>query len=190
MNVSKYATFSIEPKRTKNGKKLGRSYKEGENDKKLRDGFDSEGCFAYKIPDPVVMKGERVRGAARPFDTVVWLNNGTVIAYEAKYDDEPKGFGKAQLTDNQRIHLERVYKTGNKSYVVLFVKYKRHVNMLLWPWSYFRTLSKCIGVAEITRLLDEGHGYLARKTGKSLKATFPIGAFLNPPHQHLYGLSQ
>lgn len=184
MSWDKYANFSERPKLTKNGKKLGRSEQEGKYEKQLRKGFQLNNCPAYKIPDPTVVKGEPIKGGKRPFDTIVWLTNGTVIAFEAKYDHEPKGFGKAQLAEHQRDWLEKIYKTGNKSYVVLFVKYKGRVHMLVWPWSYFRTLSKCIGVAEITRLLDEGHSYL------SVGEAFPIGAFLDPPHQHLYGLSQ
>jgi len=189
MNVSKYATFSIEPKRTKSGKKLGRSQQERIYETQLREGLRLNKCVAYKIPDPIAEKSNdsapksKVKGGKRPFDTIVWLNNGTTIVYEAKYDHAPKGFGKAQLAEHQREWLEKIYKTGNKAYVVLFVKYKNRVHMLVWPWSYFRTLSKCIGVAEITRLLDDGHSYLSNDKA------FPIGAFLDPPHQHLYGLS-
>jgi len=171
---------------SRHGKKLGISGKEAKWEKVLLEGFDRAKHFPYKIPDAKIRSFHRgpVIEQKRPFDGVVWLKGGGAIAYEAKYNHEPTGFGHSQLKDHQIKNLERVYQTGNPAFVVLFVKYNHRVHMLVWPWSYFRGLTRCIGKDAIKALLDGGHSYL------SVNGAFPIGAFLDPPHRPLYGLTK
>lgn len=152
--------------------------KEGDYTTQLIKGFQRAGGWAYKIPDPVA-GGYHTN--PRPFDLIACVA-GTSIAVECKWQVEPKAFGEKQLAPHQVASLTRHRKAGGRAYVALFVKAGHRVSMLVWGIDEFlkpKTWGK-----PLIEELAKTQGYL------SVDGAFPIGAFLDPPHQHLYGLSQ
>lgn len=152
--------------------------KEGDYTTQLIKGFQRAGGWAYKIPDPVA--GGYATNP-RPFDLIACFE-GVSIAVECKWQAEPKAFGEKQLKPHQVASLTRHSKAGGRSYVALFVKAGHRVSMLVWGIDEFLK-PKTWGKSLIEELAAT-KGYL------SVDGAFPIGAFLDPPHQHLYGLSQ
>lgn len=152
--------------------------KEGDYTTQLIKGFQRAGGWAYKIPDPVA--GGYATNP-RPFDLIACLE-GVSIAVECKWQPEPKAFGAKQLADHQIQHLKYHEKAGGRSYVALFVKAGHRVSMLVWRIDEFLK-PKTWGKSLIEELAAT-KGYL------SVDGAFPVGPFLDPPRQHLYGLIQ
>lgn len=152
---------------------------EGHHTTELIKGFLKAKAYAHKIPDPV----GSFKTSPRPWDVTACVM-GQAIAIECKWLKAPKAFGISALRDVQVKNLAAWEKAGGRSYVVLFTKYNNRIHMLVWR---FKTLAERVGslsTKEVLSLLDGGHSYL------SVNGAFPIGAFLDPPHRPLYGLTE
>jgi penicillin-binding protein-related factor A (putative recombinase) len=160
------------------GKPKRKKGKEGDYTTYLIKGFQRAGGWSYKIPDPVA-GGYKTN--TRPFDIITCLD-GASLAVECKWQAEPKAFGAKQLADHQIESLKRHEKAGGRSYVALFVKAGHRVSMLVWRINEFLK-QKTWGKSVIEELA-------ATKGYQSKDGAFPIGAFQDPPHQHLYGFTE
>lgn len=162
------------------GKPKRKKGKEGDYTTYLIKGFFCNGGEAIKLADPTPSVGA-YRTNKRPYDVRACLD-GASLAIECKWQAEPKAFGAKQLADHQIESLKRHEKAGGRSYVALFVKAGHRVSMLVWRINEFLK-PKTWGKAVIEELA-------ATKGYRSKDGAFPIGAFQDPPHQHLYGFTE
>lgn len=152
---------------------------EGTHTTGLIKGFLKAKAYAHKIPDPV----GSFKTSARPWDVTACLQ-GRAIAIECKWLKAPKAFGISALREVQVKNLAAWERAGGSSYVVLFTKYNNRIHMLVWPFKDLTERGGSVSTRIILSLLDGGYSYL------SVNGAFPIGAFLDPPHRPLYGLTE